>query len=76
MAHTCTSLPPSHPRRRSFIEKSKIADPHNVRLWLKVNDEVRQDGNSKDMIFSIPRLIAHVSSIMRIEAGDLLLTGQ
>ena len=59
-----------------FIEKKQIPDPHNVRLWLKVNDQVRQDGNSKDMIFNIPRLIEHVSSIMRLEVGDLLLTGE
>ncbi|KDN42735.1 hypothetical protein K437DRAFT_257761 [Tilletiaria anomala UBC 951] len=59
----------------SFIEKSKIPDPHNVRLWLKVNEKTRQDGNSKDMIFNIPSLIEHVSSIMKLEVGDLLLTG-
>lgn len=58
-----------------FIEKSKIPDPHNVRLWLKTNGQTRQDGSSKDMIFSIPQLLEHVSSIMTVEAGDLLLTG-
>lgn len=59
----------------SFIEKSKISDTSNVRLWLKTNDQTRQDGNTKDMIFDIPQLIEHVSSIMTIEEGDLLLTG-
>ena len=59
----------------SFIDKSKIKDPSNVRLWLKTNDTVRQDGNTKDMIFDIPHLIQHVSSIMTLEVGDLLLTG-
>ncbi|PWN88932.1 hypothetical protein FA10DRAFT_252935 [Acaromyces ingoldii] len=59
----------------SFIEKSKVADAQNVRLWLKVNDQTRQDGNTEDMIFPIPQLIEHVSSIMTLQAGDLLLTG-
>jgi acylpyruvate hydrolase len=59
----------------SFIEKSKISKPSDVRLWLKTNDKTRQDGNTSDMIFDIPQLINHVSSIMTIEVGDLLLTG-
>lgn len=85
----------------SFIEKSKIADPHNVNVWLKVrlplargctsgrriltpsfsltsqvNGQMKQNGNTKDMIFNIPQLIEHVSSIMTLEEGDLILTGE
>lgn len=41
----------------------------------QVNDQTRQDGNTEDMIFPIPQLIEHVSSIMTLQAGDLLLTG-
>jgi acylpyruvate hydrolase len=59
-----------------FINKSSIKDPSNVRLFLNTNDKRRQDGNTKDMIFDIPRLIQHVSSIMTVEVGDLLLTGE
>jgi acylpyruvate hydrolase len=66
-----TFTPISH-----FIEKEKIADPSNVRLFLRTNEQSRQDGNTKDMIFDIPRLLQHVSSIMTIEVGDLLLTGE
>jgi len=58
-----------------FMYKTAISDPQNVRLWLKVNEEIKQDGNTSDMIFDIPHLIEHVSSIMRLEPGDLLLTG-
>lgn len=46
-----------------------------MRLWLCVDGEVRQDGNTRDMIFSIPEQIAYVSRIMRLDPGDLLLTG-
>ena len=59
----------------SLVDKSLIADPHNVDLWLKVDGEIRQQGNTRDMIFSIPDLIAYTSSIMTLEAGDVLLTG-
>ncbi|CAO1618612.1 unnamed protein product [Sympodiomycopsis kandeliae] len=59
----------------SFIPLSEIKDPHNVNLWLKTNEHVRQNGNTKDMIFGIPKLIEHVSSIMTLQEGDLLLTG-
>lgn len=58
-----------------FIPKSDISDPHNVRLWLKVDEEMKQDGNTKDMIFSIPFLINYVSKIMTLEEGDLIITG-
>ncbi|KAI7879706.1 hypothetical protein K492DRAFT_148066 [Lichtheimia hyalospora FSU 10163] len=58
-----------------FIPKESIPDPHNVDLWLKVNDTLRQNGNTKDMIFNIPSLLSYVSSIMKLEVGDVLLTG-
>lgn len=44
-------------------------------LEFKVNGELRQRGNTKDMIFKIPQLIEFISRVMRLEAGDLILTG-
>ncbi|KNC76344.1 fumarylacetoacetate hydrolase domain-containing protein 1 [Sphaeroforma arctica JP610] len=58
-----------------FIPKSEISDPHNVRLWCKVDGVMKQDGNTEDMIFSIEHLISHISSIMTLEKGDVILTG-
>ncbi|CCO26380.1 hypothetical protein BN14_00403 [Rhizoctonia solani AG-1 IB] len=64
-----------------FIPREKITDPHNLDLWLKVrtsqciNGEFKQNGNTKEMMNRIPRLIQHVSSIMTLEEGDLILTG-
>lgn len=40
-----------------------------------VNGEVRQDAPASDMVFSIPRLLAHISRIMTLEPGDLIATG-
>ncbi|KAJ1865232.1 hypothetical protein LPJ73_000072 [Coemansia sp. RSA 2703] len=58
-----------------FIPAEKIADPHKVRLWIEVADQIKQNGTTDAMIFQIPQLIEHVSSIMTLEEGDLLLTG-
>ena len=58
-----------------FVPKSDISDPHNVRLWLKVDGMMRQDGNTQDMIFKIPYLISYISKNMTLEEGDLILTG-
>ncbi|KAG8908523.1 hypothetical protein FRB99_005883 [Tulasnella sp. 403] len=59
----------------NFIPRSSVANPHDLKLWLKINDAFKQNGTTADMIFRIPRLIEHVSSIMTLEEGDLLLTG-
>ncbi|KAG7448349.1 mitochondrial protein [Guyanagaster necrorhizus] len=59
----------------SFIPKGNVLDPHDLRLSLKINGRVKQNGTTADMIFRIPRLIQHISSIMTLEEGDLVLTG-
>lgn len=41
----------------------------------RVNGEMRQMGSTREMIFSVPQIIAYVSSVMTLEAGDILLTG-
>ncbi|KII88232.1 hypothetical protein PLICRDRAFT_41378 [Plicaturopsis crispa FD-325 SS-3] len=58
-----------------FIPKSWVPDPHNLTLSLKINGVFKQKGTTSDLIFPIPRIIEHVSSIMTIEEGDLILTG-
>ncbi|XP_069838192.1 oxaloacetate tautomerase FAHD1, mitochondrial-like isoform X2 [Dendropsophus ebraccatus] len=58
-----------------LIPKETIKDPHNVTLWLKVNDILRQEGSTSSMIFSIPFLISYISRIITLEEGDLILTG-
>ena len=57
-----------------FIEKEKI-DTSDTHLWLKVDEEMKQNGNTKDMIFTIPFLISYISNIFTLEGGDVILTG-
>ncbi|OWM71209.1 probable acylpyruvase FAHD1, mitochondrial [Punica granatum] len=59
----------------SVLDKSMVPDPDNLELWLKVDDEIRQKGSTKDMIFKIPHLISHISTIMTLFEGDVILTG-
>ncbi|GAA5851357.1 hypothetical protein JCM9279_001115 [Rhodotorula babjevae] len=58
-----------------FIPKSEIEDPHNLRLWYKINGTTKQDDSTGLMLYRIPQLIEHVSGIMTLEEGDLILTG-
>lgn len=58
-----------------YVDASQVKDPHALNIWLKIDDKTKQDGNTKDMIFNIPALIAHVSTIMTLEDGDIILTG-
>jgi len=58
-----------------FIPKDAVVDPQNLQLSLQVNGHVKQNGCTSDMIFKIPALIEHVSSIMTLDVGDFILTG-
>jgi 2-keto-4-pentenoate hydratase/2-oxohepta-3-ene-1,7-dioic acid hydratase in catechol pathway len=53
----------------------EIGDPHNLPLWLKVNGETVQDGNTETLIFNIPHLISYLSHFMTLEGGDIISTG-
>ena len=50
-------------------------DPSDALINCYVNNEMRQMGSSRDMVFSVRQLIAFVSSVMTLESGDLILTG-
>lgn len=52
-----------------FIEKNKIPDPHNIELWLKVDDQVKQKGNTKDMIFKWVVVVSR-SNLIRVQLSD------
>lgn len=58
-----------------IVTADEIADPHNLRIALTVNGEQRQDGNTRDMIFDIPTLIASLSEGLTLEPGDIIATG-
>jgi len=55
--------------------KDEIADPHNLGIKITVSGEVLQQSNTKHLIFNIPTLLAHLSSVMTLEPGDIISTG-
>ncbi|MET3575645.1 fumarylacetoacetate hydrolase family protein [Bhargavaea ullalensis] len=69
------SLDQSCPMGPYIVTKDEIPDPQNLSLVTKVNDEVRQNGHTRDMIFPIDELIAQVSTYVTLEPGDVILTG-
>ena len=50
-------------------------DPFNTRVRCFVDGELRQDGNTADMVFDVPTLLSFVSHVMTLNPGDLLTTG-
>ena len=50
-------------------------DTSDLRVQTHLNGDVKQDGTTKDMIFDVPALVAHVSSVMTLLPGDVILTG-
>ncbi|VAS29203.1 5-carboxymethyl-2-hydroxymuconate semialdehyde dehydrogenase [Klebsiella pneumoniae] len=58
-----------------IVAKEAIPDPHNLALRTWVNGELRQQGTTADLIFSIPFLIAYLSEFMTLQPGDMIATG-
>ncbi|MDH6710629.1 2-keto-4-pentenoate hydratase/2-oxohepta-3-ene-1,7-dioic acid hydratase in catechol pathway [Kitasatospora sp. MAA19] len=57
------------------VTADEIPDPQGLDLSLRVNGELRQDSNTRHMLFGIARLIADISSGVTLEAGDVIATG-
>ena len=68
----CNTFAPMGPW---LVTKDEIKDPHNLRLLLKLNDNIMQNGNTCNLIFNIPFLIAYISRFMTLLPGDIISTG-
>lgn len=69
---SCDTFAPIGP----FMATSdEIADPENLGMWLKVNGEMKQNGNSNKLIFGIAHLVSYLSQFMTLEPGDIVSTG-
>ena len=58
-----------------LVTPDEIQDVNSLRLWLKVNDQMMQDGNTDDLIFGIPKLVSYLSQFMTLLPGDIISTG-
>ncbi len=53
----------------------EVADPQSLDVWLRVNDETMQSGNTRTMIFDVKKIVSYVSEFMTLEPGDVITTG-
>ena len=58
-----------------LVTSDEIEDPQNLDLWLEVNGQRMQTGNTSDMIFGCRALLSYCSRVMTLEPGDLVITG-
>jgi len=58
-----------------LVTTDEIKDPQNLGMWLEVNGQRRQTGNTKTMIFTVAQLVADVSRYMTLLPGDVITTG-
>jgi 2-keto-4-pentenoate hydratase/2-oxohepta-3-ene-1,7-dioic acid hydratase in catechol pathway len=58
-----------------IVTRDEVEDPQNLDIRTLVNGEVRQDSNTRHMIYPIDQQIAHLTTAFTLEAGDVLATG-
>jgi 2-keto-4-pentenoate hydratase/2-oxohepta-3-ene-1,7-dioic acid hydratase in catechol pathway len=58
-----------------MVTRDEIRDPQNLGMWLTVNGETRQKGNTKTMIFGVAHLVWYCSQFFIMEPGDVITTG-
>jgi 2-keto-4-pentenoate hydratase/2-oxohepta-3-ene-1,7-dioic acid hydratase in catechol pathway len=63
------------PLGAELVPVSELGDGSGLRVMQRLNGEVLQDGNTSDLIFSVPYLVSYVSNAFTLEPGDVILTG-
>ncbi len=58
-----------------LVTKDEVPDPQNLRLWLDVDGERRQDGSTRTMVFGVKKLVSYLSQFMTLCPGDIISTG-
>ncbi|HZQ38756.1 MAG TPA: fumarylacetoacetate hydrolase family protein, partial [Dehalococcoidia bacterium] len=73
--HLGKSFDGSCPMGPWIVTADDLPDPHTLRISLRVNGVTKQDSNTSYMAFRIPRIVKEVSAGLRLEPGDVILTG-
>ena len=58
-----------------LVTRDELPDPQNLRLWLKLNGEMVQDGSTRTMVFGVAHLVSYLSQFMSLHPGDVISTG-
>lgn len=69
------SLEGSCPLGPYVVTKDELPNPQELTVVTKVNDEIRQNGQTSDMVYSVEQIIAEISKTVILEPGDIILTG-
>ena len=54
-----------------LVTADEVPDPHGIALWLEVNGQRMQNGNTSNFIFGVPKVVSYISQFMTLEAGDV-----
>ncbi len=69
---SCDSFGPTGPW---LVTKDEVADPQDLKMWLKVNGQTVQDGSTKTMVYGVAFLVSYLSQFMSLRPGDIISTG-
>lgn len=58
-----------------LVSRDEVEDVQNLRLWLEVDGQSYQDGNTKNMIFGVAQIVSYLSQFMSLQPGDVISTG-
>lgn len=58
-----------------LVTKDEVKDPQDLKMWLKVNGETRQDGSTRTMVYGVAFLVSYLSQFMSLLPGDVISTG-
>ncbi|HNP34809.1 MAG TPA: fumarylacetoacetate hydrolase family protein [Woeseiaceae bacterium] len=58
-----------------LVTTDEVPDPHKLAMWLDLNGKRMQDGNTRTMIFGVPKLVSYISNFITLEPGDIITTG-
>ena len=58
-----------------MVTSDEISDPHNLTLKTWVDDELRQQANTRQMLFNCYEMVAYLTQAMTLEPGDIISTG-
>jgi 2-keto-4-pentenoate hydratase/2-oxohepta-3-ene-1,7-dioic acid hydratase in catechol pathway len=59
----------------TIVPVDELGDASGLPVRQRLNGETLQDGNTRDLIFGVPQVVSHASSVFTLEPGDLILTG-
>ena len=68
----CDTFGPTGPW---LVTADEIPDPHNLDMWLEVDGKRYQSGNTRTMIFNVPKIVSYLSNFMTLQPGDVISTG-